>query len=374
MQRRNFLQNLGAGGLAVSFSSFIAPYQFMGNSQDELLPKKLEKGDTIGIVSPSSAIFETEAYEIAVENFEAMGLKVKLGEFVKNRYGHLAGTDDERANELNTMFRDPDVDAVIALRGGSGAARILDKIDYQAIKENPKIFVGYSDITAIHLAIYSKTGLVTFHAPLAVSTWNSFSYSSFRKILFDAEAAIFENPKEKGDNLTITKNRIRTITPGVARGKLLGGNLSVLTGIMGSPYFPSNWENKILYLEDVGEQIYAVDRMMSQLQLGGVFVKISGFVFGKCSDCKPGSGYGSLTLEEVIDHYIKPLNIPAYTGAMIGHIDDNSTIPNGIEAEINSTKGTIQLLQLSGEITWANLLRAENGRKRKVYPAYSGRL
>ena len=142
------------------------------------------------------------------------------------------------------------------------------------------------------------------------------------------------------------ENRIRTIREGEASGRLIGGNLSVLTGIMGSAYFPSDWEGNILYLEDIGEQIYAVDRMMSQLQLGGVLDKISGFVFGKCTSCKPGgSGYGSLTMEEVIDHYIKPLNIPAFSGAMIGHIDDNITIPNGLKAKINATKGSIELLE-----------------------------
>ena len=346
MERRNFLRNLGAGGLALSLSSFISPAGVVPSlpGVQPLLPKRLKPGDTIGIISPSSAIFETEPYEIAVENFEAMGLKVKLGEFVNNRYGHLAGTDDERAKELNDMFKDPTIKAIIALRGGSGAARILDKIDYAAIANNPKIFIGYSDITALHLAIYTKTGLLTFHAPLAVSTWNNFSYPLFRKIIFDGEKVLFKNPVEKGGNLTVIKNRIRTIHPGNATGELLGGNLSVLTGIMGSSYFPEQWENKILYLEDVGEQIYAIDRMMSQLQLGGVFNKISGFVFGKCSDCKPGNGYGSFTLEEIIDYYIKPLKIPAYSGAMIGHIDDNSTIPNGLKVELNADKGTLQML------------------------------
>jgi len=346
MERRKFLRNIGTGSLAFSLSSFSPGIPFSLGSKDSknILPPRLKEGDTIGIVSPSSAIFETEPYEIAVETFEAMGLKVKLGEFVNNRYGHLAGTDEERAGELNDMFKDANIQAIIALRGGSGAARILDKLDYKVIAANPKIFIGYSDITALHMAIYTQTGLVTFHAPLAVSTWNSFNYPIFRKILFDAEALLFENPVEKGSALTVTRNRIRTINPGIATGELLGGNLSVLTGIMGSPYFPPQWENKILYLEDVGEQIYAVDRMMSQLQLGGVLNKISGFVFGKCTDCKPGSGYGSLTMEEVIDHYIKPLNIPAYSGAMIGHIDDNSTILNGIEARIDDDKGTIQLL------------------------------
>ena len=344
MERRNFLWNIGAGGLALTLSSFTAGNSILpAYKKNLLLPQKLSEGDTIGIVSPSSAIFETEPYEIAVETFQAMGLKVKLGKFVNNRYGHLAGTDEERAQELNDMFRDPEVDAVIALRGGSGAARILDKIDYETIAQNPKIFIGYSDITALHLAIYSMTGLVTFHGPLAVSTWNQFSYSLFRKLLFEGETITFQNPTAKGDNLTQTKNRIRTIVPGKASGILMGGNLSVLTGIMGSKYLPE-WENKILYIEDVGEKIYAVDRMMSQLKLGGILDKILGFVFGKCSDCGPGTGYGSLTLEEVVDHYIKPLGIPAFSGAMIGHIDDNATIPNGIEATIDANKGTITML------------------------------
>ncbi|MDX1542430.1 MAG: LD-carboxypeptidase [Christiangramia sp.] len=348
MERRKFIQNIGIGSIAFPLTSFAAENHLPNNidsKKDLIIPKALKEGDTIGIVSPASAIFETEPYDIAKETFEAMGLKVKFGEFTYNRYGHLAGTDEERAGELNEMFRDKDIKAIIALRGGSGSARILDKLDYEAIRKNPKIFAGYSDITALHLAIHKKTGLVTFHSPVAVSTWNSFSYEYFKKLLFEGEALTYQNPESKGDELAQTKNRIRTITPGTTKGQLLGGNLSVLTGIMGSEFFPEDWKGKILYLEDVGEKIYAVDRMMSQLYLAGVFEQISGFVFGKCTDCDPGgSGYGSLTLEEVIDHYIKPLDIPAYSGAMIGHIDDNVTIPNGIEAEIDAKKGTIKLL------------------------------
>ncbi|MCG9970218.1 S66 peptidase family protein [Christiangramia crocea] len=348
MQRRKFIQNMGAGSLVFPLSSFGTEYNILSNNNpdsDLLIPQSLKEGDTIAIVSPASAIFETEPYDIAKETFEAMGLKVKFGNYTYNRYGHLAGTDEERAGELNEMFKDKDIKAIIALRGGSGSARILDKLDYEAISKNPKIFAGYSDITALHLAIFKKTGLVTFHSPVAVSTWNSFSYDYFKKLLFEREAITYKNPDSKGDQLAQTENRIRTITPGTAKGNLLGGNLSVLTGIMGSEYFPKNWKGKILYLEDVGEKIYAVDRMMSQLYLAGVFEQISGFVFGKCTECDPGgSGYGSLTLEEVIDHYIKPLDIPAYSGAMIGHIDDNVTIPNGIEAEMDAIKGSIRLL------------------------------
>lgn len=347
MERRKFIQNIGMGSLAIPLTSFDLPASLETTKNvDVLIPRALKTGDTIGIVSPASAIFENEPYEIAKETFEAMGLKVKFGKHTTKRYGHLAGTDEERAEELNAMFEDASVQAIIALRGGSGAARVLDKLDYKAIRKNPKIFIGYSDITALHLAIFEKTGLVTYHGPVAVSTWNSFSAGHLKELLFEKKKLKFENPKDKGDQLVQTKDRIRTITPGIAKGQLLGGNLSVLTGIIGSEFFPENWKGKIIYLEEVGEKIYAVDRMMSQLYLAGVFNEISGFIFGKCTECEPGgSGYGSLTMEEVIDHYIKPLKIPAFTGAMIGHIANNITLPNGIEAEINAEEGSIQLLQ-----------------------------
>ncbi|NJW54194.1 S66 peptidase family protein [Salinimicrobium oceani] len=347
MERRKFLNNLGWGSMAVPFISAYATDLSTSEvtSGPVIIPKQLKAGDTIGIVSPAGAIFESEPYEIAVESMEAMGLKVKLGDHVKKRYGHLAGTDLERAQELNKMFRDPEVNGIICLRGGSGAARILNLIDYNAIIKNPKIFIGYSDITALHLAIHKRTGLVTFHGPMATSTWNSFAVAHFKDLLFDAKTLKYENPADKGGLLTQTMNRIRTITPGEATGQLLGGNLSVLTGIMGTPFFPENWKNKLLYLEDVGEKIYAVDRMMAQLELSGVLKEISGFIFGKCSDCDPGGGYGSLTMEEVIDHYIKPLGIPAFSGAMIGHISDNVTVPNGIPAKMNAIEGSFELLQ-----------------------------
>lgn len=348
MERRKFLQNIGLSSAVLPLYSFtskdVSPNRFLQNKK--IIPKSLQEGDTIGIISPSGAIYENEPYEIAKESLEAMGLRVKFGKFIRSRYGHLAGTDKERATELNEMFKNSEIDAIIALRGGSGAARILDLLDYKAIANNPKIFIGYSDITALHIAIYQKTGLVTFHAPLAVSTWNRFSASHFKSIIFNKETPLLENPKSIGDNLTQTTNRTRTIRNGKVSGNLLGGNLSVLTGIMGSEYFPTDWSDKILYIEDVGEKIYAVDRMMTQLQLGGVLKQIKGFIFGKCTDCKPGgSDYGSLTLDEVIDHYIKPLRIPAFSGAMIGHIDDNLTIPNSINVEIDANNGSIQLLE-----------------------------
>ncbi len=240
------------------------------------------------------------------------------------------------------MFRDPGVNGIFCLRGGSGAARILDMLDYKAIARNPKVFLGYSDITAFLLAIYSKTGLITFHGPVATSTWEEFSLKYFKEVLMEGKAPEFSNPGKKDDELVQTEDRIRTINPGKASGVIVGGNLSVLTGLMGSQYLP-DWKGKILFVEDIREKIHRVDRMMSQLKLAGALDQLSGFIFGKCTKCERVDEYGSLTLEEVIDHYIKPLNIPAFSGAMIGHIEKKFTIPIGVDATIDANQGTIKL-------------------------------
>lgn len=343
--RRRFVEQLAAVPASMwLFSGEIAnqskPYWPVRN----IKPPRLRAGDTVGLISPSGAVYESEPYDIAIEVLEALGLEVKLGQHLFDRYGHLGGKDEDRAEEINLMFRDKDIKAIICLRGGSGAARVLDKLDYKAIAANPKIFIGYSDITAFLLAIYAKTGLITFHGPVATSEWNTFSSGYFKRILFEAEPALLENPPKGEDELVQVENRTRTITSGQALGVLAGGNLSVLAGLVGSGYLP-DWKKKILFLEEVGEKIYAVDRMMSQLKLAGVLDQLGGFVMGKCTRCHPGDGYGSLTLEEVIDHYVKPLGIPAYSGAMIGHIEKKFTVPVGVKAQIDADKGTIQLLE-----------------------------
>ena len=305
-------------------------------------PKRLSTGDTVGLISPSGAIYESEPYEIAKEALANLGLKVKQSKHLYGRYGHLAGSDEERAQDLNDMFRDEEVKAIFCLRGGSGAARILDLVDYKMIAKSPKIFIGYSDVTALLLAIYAKSGLVTFHGPLGVSDWNDFTLKYLRAILFDGEATLLRNPPKPEDAFVQRDHRIRTITPGQSTGPLVGGNLSVLSALVGTGYLP-DFKGKILFLEDVGEKVYRVDRMMSQLKLSGILEKVSGFVLGKCTDCDAAGGYGSLTLEEIIDHYIKPLKVPAYAGAMIGHIDKNFTLPIGVSATIDAGLGTIQL-------------------------------
>jgi muramoyltetrapeptide carboxypeptidase len=283
-------------------------------------------------------------YTFAKEAMEAMGLKVKVGSNFKNRFGHLAGTDEERAADFNAMFADPEVKAIICLRGGSGAARILPLIDYEQVKANPKPLLGYSDITALHCALHSQTGLISFHGPNGSGSWNSFHANQFQQLFFDQKLLSFKNEVTKGDDLVAKGNRIQTLTKGTVEGKILGGNLTVLTALSGSIYYP-DFEDSILFIEDVGEDPYRIDRMMSTLKLNGTLGKIKGFVFGQCSDCKPGSGYGAFTVDQIMDQYIIPLNIPAYIGAMIGHISKQFIIPVGARVRLNADQGSITLLE-----------------------------
>ena len=310
-----------------------------------LLPRRLAAGDTVGVVAPASATFQTVDVAIARESLEALGLNVKIGKHVLARHGYLAGNDKDRAADINEFFSDSSIKAVLPIRGGWGSSRVLPHLDYDAIRRNPKVMVGYSDITALHLAIQAKTGLVTFHGPNGMGRWDAWSLDYFKRLLFDGEAVTMQNPTMLSERnaLAQTENRVQTITPGTARGRVLGGNLTVLTTILGSAYVPS-FDGAILFVEDVGEDFYRIDRMFTQLKLAGILDRVRGFVFGTCAECSPGEGFGSLTLEEIFADHIKPLNIPAWFGAMIGHQMPQWTIPVGVEAEIDSAKGTLHLL------------------------------
>jgi len=309
-------------------------------------PARLKAGDTVGLINPSGATYNPIDLDVVRESLMALGLKVKVGTHVLARHGYLAGRDEQRAADLNAMFQDGGVQAILCVRGGWGAARILPLIDYDAIRRQPKILLGYSDITALHTAIHARTGLVTFHGPVGISRWNKFNVAWIKRVLFDAEAVTMQNDSsfDPDDSLTQVENRIRTLTPGTARGRLVGGNLTVLTAILGSNYLPA-WKGRILFLEDVQEAPYRIDRMLTQLKLAGVLGQVSAVVFGTCDECDPGQGYGSLTLEDILADHLKPLGIPAWHGAMIGHIEKQFTIPIGIDAEVDATKGTIRLLE-----------------------------
>ncbi len=339
--RRSFLKTSGISLLLTQLSPRLGAMKV----QEKLRkPPRLHSGDTVGLINPAGITFETEDIAIVQETLAALGLKVKRGRHLLDRYGYLAGRDADRADDVNSMFADSSVSAIIAVRGGWGCNRILPLLDYDRIRENPKVIIGYSDITSLLVAIYARCGFITFHGPVGTSTWNQFSLDYFRRILFNGEAVTLRNPTLVGDNLVQTKDRIVTIMGGKARGRLVGGNLSVLSAMVGSRYLP-DWNNVILFLEDDGEYIYRIDRMLTQLELAGILSQVCGVIFGKCTNCGPGEGYGSLTLEEVLNDHIKPLGVPSWYGSMIGHIENKFTMPIGVEAEIDAEQGTIQMLE-----------------------------
>lgn len=339
IKRRDFLKS----SVALPFVGAISPSNFATADKNIIKPAALKKGDTIGIICPAYSAFIIEDVKIATESLNELGFKVKLGEHIYDRYGYLAGQDIDRALDINNMFADKSVDGILAMHGGWGCARLLPLLNYEVIKANPKILVGYSDVTALLLGIYERTNMATFHGPVGSSTWNTFSVNYFQSVLMHGNAVKMSNPIKKGDNLVQVENRISTITSGEATGRLIGGNLTVLSHLLGSNYMP-DCTGAILFLEDVSEDIYRMDRMITHLKLAGILDQIKGFVFGKCTDCNPSKGgYGSLTLEDIWRDHIAPLNIPAFSGAMIGHIEDKFTMPLGIEATINATNGTIKL-------------------------------
>lgn len=309
-----------------------------------VLPGRLRPGDTVGLVTPATAAFQQVDLDIARESLEALGLRVRVGRHARDRHGSLGGRDEDRAADLNECFADPEIRAVLPVRGGWGSARLLPLLDYAAIRRDPKILLGYSDITALLNGIHARTGLVTFHGPNAGGRWDAYSVAVMRRVLFEAERVTLDNPRATSERnvLTATEHRIRTITPGRAEGPLLGGNLTVLTALLGSPWFP-DCSGAILFLEDVGEDWYRVDRMMTSLKLAGVLDRIAGFVFGTCSECEPGEGFASLTPEEIFADHIAPLGIPAWQGAMIGHDQAQWTLPVGAPVAIDASRGTVAL-------------------------------
>ena len=343
MQRRAFLRSAATAAAAAALP-LSAPVR---GAERTVKPKRLSPGDTVMLVAPANATFNSVELQIAKESLEALGFKVRVGAHLLDRHGYLAGEDKARADDINKAFGDSSVAAVHAIRGGWGSARLLPYLDFDTIRRNPKVLIGYSDVTALLLSIVAKTGLVTFHGPIGLGRWDNYSLDYYKRVLFNGEQVTYTNKQGLSDRnaLVQTEFRTQTITPGKARGRLVGGNLTVLTAILGSPYVP-DWDNTILFAEDIGEDYYRIDRMLTQLKLTGVLGKIKGFVFGTCNECGPGDGnFGALTLEEIFADHVKPLGIPAWQGAMIGHGHPQWTLPVGVEVEVDADAGTIRLLE-----------------------------
>ncbi|HXT22495.1 MAG TPA: LD-carboxypeptidase [Thermoanaerobaculia bacterium] len=302
-------------------------------------PHHLSAGDTVGLVLPASQAFEASTIDLAREQLEAVGFRVKVGTHARSKHGYLAGTDEERVADLMAMFADPEVAAIFCFRGGWGTPRLLPLLDFQAIAAHPKPFVGYSDITALLNAIHQETGLVTFHGPIAASNLRPFNRESLQRVLMSTEPiGTLANPPKEDDELVPRSYRIVTITPGQARGRLAGGNLTLVASLMGTPW-EVDAEGAILLLEDVEEELYRIDRMLTQLALGGVLQRAAGIVFGYCTDC-PVEG-PSLSLEEILADHIGRLRIPAMAGFAFGHREKVLTLPIGLTATLDSTAGTL---------------------------------
>jgi muramoyltetrapeptide carboxypeptidase len=308
-----------------------------------ILPKALKAGDTVGLVTPSSYVSDPDELAFAKRFCEFFQLKWKMGRNVGQRFGYLAGTAQQRVDDFHAMFSDPAIQGVFCIRGGYGSAQMLDKLDYNLIRANPKVLLGYSDITALHTAIGNRTGLITFHGPVSLSHLTEWSQRHLRAAIFQTKpVGTLTNPPE--GNPLRAGHTLRTVRGGQARGNLVGGNLTLLSTTLGTP-FEIETAGRILLMEDIGEDIYRIDRMFTQLRLAGKLQPAAGIVVGECKDCPPPNHDSAYSLGEVIDYLLGDLNIPVLYGLSFGHTVDQVTVPLGVVAQLDADKQTLTVEQ-----------------------------
>lgn len=303
------------------------------SSSPLLKPRRLYPGATLGVIAPAGH-GSSEAAAAGIAWLETQGFKVELGQNALAEWGYLAGQDRARADDLHRMFASPQIDGIVCLRGGYGTMRLLDLLDYELIKAHPKVFVGYSDITALHTVFSERAGLVTFHGPMAASDMSGeipeyTVHALLAAVTGDAVLGPIDNPPDTSSPAFIA--------PGTARGRLTGGNLSVLCATLGTPY-EIDTTNKILCLEDVGEAPYRIDRLLTQLLLAGKLQASAGIVLGVFSGCEDDEGSG-FTLAEVLQNRLAGLKVPILTNLYFGHTTNKTTLPFGVMAELDSDRG-----------------------------------
>jgi muramoyltetrapeptide carboxypeptidase len=288
------------------------------------VPVRIKPGDTIGIVAPAGP-FDHQTFMRGARIIEDMGFKIFIppGLFEKNRY--LAGADKHRVQIVNRMFADNSIDAIICARGGYGSMRILPMLDFDAIKNNPKVFIGFSDITILLSVLFTRCNLVTFHGPVVTSLVDASE---------ETKRSLFSNVTSES-NLEIKLSGGITINPGMAAGEVCGGNLTMLCHLVGTPYAP-DFENKILFLEDRHEAPYRIDRMLVHMELAGCFKKVSGIILGTFEDCGPIED-----VFKIIAELFKKYHIPILAGLDAGHGSQNLTFPLGIEATLDAVRHSL---------------------------------
>ncbi len=318
--------------------------QFRTRRKKIIKPRRLLKGDTIGVIAPSSGV-SGQTFDEALQNLEDLGFKTKVGKYARGGRGFLSGTDNERLHDLHWAFKTREIKAVWCMRGGYGASRLLPKIDYKLIKKNPKILVGFSDITALHIAIFRKTGLVTFHGPVGTSNFTDYTKTQLLNTLMRPtkryEVKLPDVPE--GGNPELYKTRV--ITPGKCTGRLIGGNLSLLSAMTGTPYGLRKVKGKILFIEDVSEAPYRIDRMLTQMRQSINMRVLAGIAIGVFTRYESEPGQPSQSLMEVLSERLGGLGIPVIYGLSFGHIRNQITIPIGVKAELDTHKSTITLLE-----------------------------
>ncbi len=293
-----------------------------------LKPWALAPGATIGIVAPASP-FKKDELEQGMGILQHMGFHVRLSEGLFDARGYLAGEDHQRADRLLAMFSDPDVDAVMCARGGYGSMRILPLLDYEMIRAHPKPFVGFSDISALHHAIFMKTGMVTFHGPVVCSLGQV--EDSSRIML--RQALCGQLPR------AVVAPAMRPLLPGAAEGRLAGGNLTVLCHLLGTAFAPC-FSGCILFIEDCGESLYRIDRMLTQMKLAGCFEGLGGIILGSFKDCG-----AEADIYILVTQIFEGCRVPIVAGLPAGHADSNWTLPLGANARLDADKAELIFLE-----------------------------
>jgi muramoyltetrapeptide carboxypeptidase len=349
VDRRGFGRILGASLAAAAFPVAAATHpRSPGKPMQLIKPPRLLPGDTIGLVTPAGQVSRA-AIDKAIANTRSLGFEVKLGRYLEEVMGNYAGPWQHRLDDLHGMFADPDVKAIWAIRGGSGAMQLLPHLDYALMRRHPKILVGYSDITALHLAIHRHAGLVTFHGPVGMSTLSDYATQRLLDVLMRPREEYvipmaLENSRKAYYEPDSAHYALRTVVAGTATGRLMGGNLALVSALAGTPY-AADIRDALLFLEEVNEEPYRVDRMMMQLNLNQPFRTAAGIMLGIFEGCAPAGDGPSLTLDDTTDQHLRPLAIPAVTGWSFGHIRHQFTLPMGIRARMDTGRQTLTLLE-----------------------------
>ncbi|MGH6691313.1 MAG: S66 peptidase family protein [Gammaproteobacteria bacterium] len=301
-------------------------------------------GARIALVAPAGPLLDRDDLQRAVDLCRALGHEPVPGAHAGRRHGYLAGTDDERVADLNTALADDRVDAVWCIRGGYGVTRILHRVAMDVLARRPKPVIGFSDITALLNGLTRATGVVTFHGPAACQPMTAFGRRHFERVLGSpTPTGRFERLPPPADVLVPRAPRVATIVRGRAEGRLVGGNLTLLQCLVGTSWQP-DVEGALLFLEDVGEDLYRVDRALSHLRLAGLLDRLAGVIVGQFTDMKRATADGGLGFDEVLASYFEPIRVPTAMGFPIGHVDDQWTMPIGVRAGLDADAGEVELL------------------------------